>query len=364
MAQSSDPALPTPAPPALSLEEAWACRRSDPQRTVSLARAARPRSQQPDELALAALCVGYGLTRLGEFSSAEAEIQQALKLYQVLGDEEGRRKSLNVLGILQCEVGDLIASLKTFIEVRQLSAALSNVQGEIEAINNLGNVYGAMGDHANTLEYQLTALRLSQQHGIRTTEAQALVNLSAAYYDLGRYHEALLAAQGCLEIEHVSEPALQALALHNAGRAHFGLGNYSLAQSCHQEAMALFTRIGDQAACAEVYLELGRVAQQQLDLTGAQSLYERSLALRQQVGDKRGQAESWLRLGELLGRLGQTGPALSALHEARSLAEQSKARTELSAADLALCQTYRQTGQHREALHHLGAAPASQRSAV
>ncbi|WP_164473588.1 tetratricopeptide repeat-containing diguanylate cyclase [Deinococcus psychrotolerans] len=335
------------------MAEAWACRRSDSKRTVDLARAARQVIEELADLAQAALCLGYGLMRLGEYASALGEVQQALELFGELGDQDGQRKSLNVLGILQCEGGDLIASLKTFIQTRQLSAALGNVQGEIEALNNIGIVYNSMGDSTNTLECYLTTLPLSQQHGLRDVECQTLINLSVAYHDLGRYSEALAAAQSSLEVEAGSEPTLRALALHNAGRAHFGMQAYSLAQTCHQEALAMFTAVGDQAACAEVYVELGRVAQQQLDLTGAQALYEHSLALRQKVGEVRGQAESWLRLGELLGRLRQTDAALNALHEARTFAAQSQARTELCAADLALCQMYRQAGQHREALHHL-----------
>ena len=199
------------------------------------------------------------------------------------------------------------------------------------------------------------------------------MNLSVDQYELGQYAQALEAAQaswaapenGTLgngqpengraenDQDGKVDPYVRAMGQQQAARACFGLGRYEQATTLNHEALEAFGALGDQASSAEIHAELGRLAEQRRDFAGAGQSYRLSLLIRKQTGDARGEAESLLQVGQLQMLMSEPQGALDTLHQARTVAEAAEARSELCAADLALCRAYRQGGQHREALHHL-----------
>ncbi|WP_162176572.1 diguanylate cyclase [Deinococcus frigens] len=321
---------------------------------MRLARVVLEQPLEDAELARATLCLGCGWLHQGEFGAAESELRRALHLYGELADQEGQRISLRMLGIAQHEQGRPVEALKTFVQVRQLSVTLGHVQGEIDALNGMGAAYSTMGNHSDALEYHLRVLRLGRHHGLPRMERIALNNLSADYLEMQRYDDALEAAMACLNVQMDEEiPLLDASAHGNAGQAYSGLQQFSRARDMFEQVIVLMERSGYQAGIARCTLDLGRVAQQQGALDEAQRLFERSLEIQRETGEGHGQAESLRCLGELLGESGQVEDALSALHSARTLAEEGRLRNELCKVDLALSQLYRQAGRFPEALTHL-----------
>ncbi|OLV19865.1 GGDEF family protein [Deinococcus marmoris] len=338
------------------LDQAWEIRRSEPRETVRLARLALTYALPSPEKSRARLCLGYGLLRLGEFADAQTELIQALDAFSEAGDLLQKRTTSNILGMVQCELGQPVAALQTFLQVRQLSVALGLVQGEAEATNNVGLVYTSMGNHAAALDYHLRALRLGQSHGLQDVGRETLNNLSVVYYELTQYQDAWESAQASLNVAPETESSIthtSALALHNAARACFKLNHLDRALDLNRQALAIFEELEDQAAVAEVHDELGRLSQHQHGFEEAERFFRLGLQIRQQIGDLRGQAESLRHLGGLQLRLGQTQEALDTIHAARVTAEQSQAQTERCAADLALADAYRQAGQFREGFLHL-----------
>ncbi|WP_415813740.1 diguanylate cyclase, partial [Deinococcus marmoris] len=341
------------------LDQAWEIRRSEPRETVRLARLALTHNLPTPEESRARVCLGYGLLRLGEFADAQTELTQALNMFNEAGNLLQKRTTSNILGMVQCELGQPVAALQTFLQVRQLSVALGLIQGEIEALNNVGSVYVSMGNHPGALESYLRSLRLAQQHEMRDVEGEILNNLSVEYYELTRYGDALEAAQASLNISAKSldndaaHLHTSALALHNAARACFKLSHLDRALDLNQQALTIFEALEDQAAVAEVHDELGRLSQHQRGFREAERFFRLGLQMRQQIGDLHGQAESLLHLGGLQLLLGQTQEALDTIHAARATAEHSQAQTERCAADLSLADAYRQAGQFREGFLHL-----------
>ncbi|WP_164473537.1 GGDEF domain-containing protein [Deinococcus psychrotolerans] len=305
------------------------------------------------ELARATLYLGYGLTNQGNFNGAEPELQRALHLYVELADQKGQCDSLNVLGIVKARRGRPVEALELFLQVRQLSVTLKNVEGEANALLNIGATYNNMSDHPNALHYHLLALGLSRQHALPSVERRTLNNLSVSYNGIGGHDDALEAAVACLKVHDEDDPMLDALALRNAGYAHFGLKQFPEAQAMYLQARVLMEQAGDQAEISSLDLLLGRVEQQQGRLEEARHLFERSLEISQTIGDEGVEIESLLRLGELLGTSGQVQDALSALNRARTLAEHGQLRSELCEIDLALSKLYRRAGRYQEALTHL-----------
>ncbi len=356
------PSMPIPNSdsPLLSLEQirtlldaAWACRRNEPQECVRVSRLMLAQPLEAAELARTILCLGYGLLCQGEFNAAEPELQRALHLYGELTDQDGQLNSLNALGIVKARRGRPVEALELFFQVRQLSVTLGNVKREANALLNIGATYNNMSDHPNALHHHLLTLGFSQQHDLPSIERRALNNLSVSYNGLGRHDDALEAALDCLKMQAEDEPTLDAMAFQNAGEAHFRLKQFSEAKAMYLKAHVLMEQAGDQAALSILDLFLGRVAQQQGSLNEARHLFERSLEICQKIGNESGQTESLLRLGELLGITGEGEAALSALHQARVLAEQGQLRDKLCAIDLALSNLYQQAGQYQEALTHL-----------
>ena len=79
-----------------------------------------------------------------------------------------------------------------------------------------------------------------------------------------------------------------------------------------QEALAIFTALGDRAAQAETHHGLGNIHERLNDLPRAREAFERALAIRRELGDPRGQAETLTRVGAVYRAMGERDLALEA----------------------------------------------------
>jgi predicted ATPase/DNA-binding XRE family transcriptional regulator len=208
-------------------------------------------------------------------------------------------------------------------------------------------------------------VRAALAWAIRSGDAAEGLRLAGAMwlfwdYD-GHRHEGLEWLERLLALRSGSTPpAVQARALHAAGRLAEGVGSYDLSVACHEESLALYRELGDRRGAAaalrglalplgsqgrhdraiplleEAVSELRELREPALlasalmnlgcsvTLQGtpgqATELYEEALALRRGVGDALGAALCLVNLSEIARAAGDLDRARACLEEAAGIA--------------------------------------------
>ena len=268
----------------------------------------------------AALTAATAATRLGELETADALAQDALGRFRARVDEDGRMRSLNLLGAIAFERGELTLASQRFAGALAAARVLDDHQMTARALNNLASVTHLRGDMAAAVSLYREALLSYQQMGDRRGSAETYHNLGLVYREAGNLEEAERAGEHAVRHATLSGGA-ELLGLVLAGRAETALagGDLPLAEEALGRADALATEADDAAGRAEIrriqaLLALGR-GDGALALQHALAALERAEIL----GSRLLQAESTAVAAQALDLLDRREEAAGRQAEARQL---------------------------------------------
>jgi diguanylate cyclase (GGDEF)-like protein len=335
---------------------AWSLRHSDTARaleqaTEALERAEAVRYAKGVAYSLVTQCFAH--FRFSRYKQALELGQKSLDLFKTLKDSAGQQRTLNTLGMIYAESGDLTGALRVFLQTQKLCETLHDVKGEADALNNIAIVYGYLGDYANSLESQLRSLALSQQIGFYVGEMKSLINIATIYLEQGKPGEALEYLQRSLQLRSDDDPHTYALALSNMARAYRGLGKLEQALKCGIESLQIMEGLGDTASASYVLNELGNISFYQNNFSESEHHFQRSLSIMREVGDLKGEAETNLLFAKLLNAQAQTHNAQDVLERALTIAKTIGAQSEVAEANLSLASLYKSKMQFEMAYNHL-----------
>lgn len=248
--------------------------------------------------------------------AAEAE-----ELAERIGDEPGRARSLNSLGVARYLLADYESALDCYGKSLALSEQLGASEAIADALNNIGVVHYIRGDQDRALEYYSRALEIRRESGDRAGMAMGYNNLGNVYYSAERYEESLRYLTESLAVyDEMGEEGIVVSLLNNIALVHHELERHDEALERLERAVEIAQRIDDQTALALTFNNLGGVADAQGRYADAMEHHNRSLDVRRQIGDRRGEADSLLSIGELYNNLGDYRRALAFLDRALEVA--------------------------------------------
>ena len=173
-------------------------------------------------------------------------------------------------------------------------------------------------EHDNLRE----ALRWARQSGDLRTGLRIVGALSWFWWMHGYLGEGRRWAEEFLSEpidDHPSSALARAGALYGAGELAFGQGDLAQAAELFEEALALYTKLGDDTGLAVVLVELGQVVRSQGDHDRAAALSERGLDLGRSLGDSKVAAIALGTLGRVEHRRGDIEGAVARYEESLAL---------------------------------------------
>jgi tetratricopeptide (TPR) repeat protein len=238
----------------------------------------RPEGRREDVQLLAATAA----TRLGELDLGTSLADQALQLYRRRGDRDGRMRSLNLLGAIHFERGNMAEAEQRFAEALRLGRQLGDSLMLARACNNLASVAQLQGHSDDAAELYRGALLAYQRLGDRRGMAETYHNLGIVYRWAGEWREAEDAANDAVRhADVVGEPSLLALVL--TGRAELSVerGDPALARRELERAGRLAREASDTIGAGEVVRveALAALRQENWQLALDQAEAGRSVAL-------------------------------------------------------------------------------------
>jgi CHAT domain-containing protein/tetratricopeptide (TPR) repeat protein len=284
----------------------------------------------PERIALALGEMAIDLRRLGRYTEAIEQYEEALATYAPMNHDEGLARTRYNLSNVYSDMGDFAHAEQLLRAALPPAQAIGDVRGQSFVHGSLGVVYTKVGNPEAARPEMLRAIELSRQARLPGNEIQNLTNLGALELAEGRLTDARAHLARVIELTRApgfrrerGNVRVQLVTLALAER------DASAAQQWADEAVAIADSVGEPAL--EHDARVARAAA--LEARGgndASTEYERAIDL----------LESWrgrLALGDL--RMGIAEPRLAAFEggirtriargateEAFAIAERARAR--------------------------------------
>lgn len=185
---------------------------------------------------------------------------QALALYRRLGDPGGQAETLQFLGWLHRDLGNLDQAIEMLVAALELYRSLGDERGQVQALEDLGSAHRVRGD-----------------------DRQAVARFSEA----------------ALRCANLGDPDSHALLLQELGESQCELGEFAAAADSLGEALAVHRKLGDRAGQAIDLEHLGAVYLRQDKVAQARSAWAEALQRWWELGDHQRADETSRRLSDL-----------------------------------------------------------------
>jgi tetratricopeptide (TPR) repeat protein len=200
--------------------------------------------------------LAQGLQQLdtSQFQEAFQSWQQALTIYRddrvKAGNpsisRSGEASALGNLGILYDMLNDSQQAIEYHQQALPIFQELGDRNSEAKTLLNLGAAYAGLGQHQKGIEYYEQALPIYREVGDRNGEAKVLTNLGVDYGELKQSQKAIeYSEQALLIYREVGDRRGEAIVLMNLGIAHGNLREYQQAIDYHRQALPIFRDLGD-----------------------------------------------------------------------------------------------------------------------
>lgn len=220
---------------------------------------------------------------------AWSDLEQALLIYETIGDDKGLGDVQMLFGVLNWNLGDVRVARQHFAEALALFRESAGPTDQANATLEMARSDLYLGFNLNSVELIAQALALFTQAenqegiakaGVVQGDIERLQGRMAAARD--RYAAAAVA----LEIlGHIDQPA----ALQKLAQVEIILGDWEAARVTLEAAIGLYQTVSDIGGEAAATLELG-------GLRGFADLIERAIGLFEGVGDSGGEGRAHLEL--------------------------------------------------------------------
>lgn len=126
----------------------------------------------------------------GMLDYARTSFEEAARLAEQFGDEEGKAPALGNIGVIYHDQGDLDRALQYKEQALAKAHQLGDQWAEAIYLANIGNIWHDKGDLDKALEYHEQALELSRDLGDKWGIASDLTSIASILRDKGALNEA------------------------------------------------------------------------------------------------------------------------------------------------------------------------------
>ncbi|MBE9098244.1 tetratricopeptide repeat protein [filamentous cyanobacterium LEGE 07170] len=261
----------------------------------------------------------YQLWQSGQFQSALERLEQALPIYQDLGDRPSTADVLLGLAKVTLALGQPVQALDYYEQALTLQRELGDTQSERVTLNDMGEVYRRLGQYNQALNTYRASLAVQISSDDRVLEAITLNNIGSVYNDQGQYEQALAYYEQALTA--FTDPASrqadpqqsrrgEGVTLNNMGTIHDFLGQYGRALELYQQSLAIRIEIGDRQGESVTLSNIGQIQHNLSNYEAALESYQQALAITTELGNRAGEATVLNNIGAVYSELGQYADAL------------------------------------------------------
>jgi len=243
---------------------------------------------------------GFALENLSDLNGAMSAVEEAVRIYQSVGDRYGVASTLEVTGQVFSDRGDYPNALTNFNNELAIAREVGNRKAEASALNNIALVLTQQGDAEQARKMYEEALPVSREVGDKTNYAMTLVNIAGITKDGGDLAGAKKTYDQALAVfREINDQNGIATTLAGIGTVMDAQGDSATAKKTLEQAVALDLASGQSSPSTDKLIGLGDALQHLGDLQGARKNYADALALARTASDKSLAAYALVGLGSL-----------------------------------------------------------------
>jgi len=202
----------------------------------------------------------------GDYNTAHTRYQQALTIFEELGNRAGMANTYHNLGILAQARGDYNTAHTRYEQSLSIFEELGNRAGMANTYHQLGILAQARGDYDTAHKLYEQSLRIEEELGNRAGMATSYHQLGFLAHDQSHYDTAHDRYQQALTIfEELGNRANMANTYHQLGILAHDRGDYDTAHTRYQQALTIFEELDDRVNIAKVRHNLNILVQDQND---------------------------------------------------------------------------------------------------
>ena len=183
----------------------------------------------------------------GDYDTAHNLYQQALAIFEELGNRAGMATTYHQLGVLAQARGDYDTAHNLYQQALAIFEELGNRAGMATTYHQLGMLAQARGDYDTAHNLYEQSLHIKEELGNRA-------GMAATYHQLGVLAQAR--------------------------------GDYDTAHNLYEQSLRIEEELGNRAGMATTYGQLGVLAQARGDYDTAHTYYQRALTIFEELGDR------------------------------------------------------------------------------
>ncbi|WP_434684355.1 CHAT domain-containing protein [Pseudanabaena minima] len=270
---------------------------------------------------------GLQQAQLSQFREALQFAEQALQIYQEIGDYPSQANTQLLIGNVYLIFGQYDSAINTFSKSLEIAKQLGIPNLEVKLLNNLGAAYFALGQYQKAIDQHQRGLALARNIAARQGESLILGLLGNDYVALGEYQKALDFYQQYLAAtKDISDRQGEAYAMGNIGNTYVYLGQYQKAVDWLQQSLTLVRAIGDRRGEGKALENLGNAYAYLSKYQQAIEVYQQALVIYKQIGDRNAEATALGNLGNAFNAIGQHQKAINYLQQTLEIVQTIKDR--------------------------------------
>lgn len=284
---------------------------------------------------------------------AIAKFEQALPLYQKIGDRSSEAFTVAHLGKIYSDLGQQQKALFYLNQALLLRRQIVDKMGETITLNNIGSVYSDIGELQKALDFFHQALLIKREIKDKIGEARIINNIGNVYINSGEEQKALDYFQQSLIIRReVGDKIGEARTINNIGLIYLNLGQQQKAIDYFNQSLALNQEMGDKLAASTALNNIATVYSDLQQEQKALEFLQKSLVIAKSLGNKSGEARTLNNIGNIYSKIGEKQKALDYFNQSLPLFESVENKLGLAANLNNIGLIYSDIGEQTKALNY------------
>ena len=250
----------------------------------------------------------YWLSTPVQAQSNKQTSQQAQQLFQT--------------GIQQYRSQEYDGAIASFEEALTIYQQLGDRPQESSLLTTLGLVYDALRDHQKAVEYHQQSLAIARELDDIKLEGSAIGSLGVSYLYLNQYQQALEQFERQVEISRqLKLPDGESWALGKVGEVNFALQNYDQAIDYFNQGLVIVRELGNKLRESEFLGRLGNIYRSKGEYITAIEYLEKTLVITRELNNEYGEAFLLSSIGEVYLVLGDGEKARASFEQGLPIAK-------------------------------------------
>lgn len=187
---------------------------------------------------------GWEQLRASRFEAAIQLLQQALIIFQAIGDKQQEGNTLNSLGISYYQIRYYSKAIEFYKQSLAITREIKNRPGEMSVLINLGRAYYSKRDDYTAIDYYLLSLKIARELTQRREEGAILLALGNVALSAREYPGAITFYEKSLAIvRQLNDLAGEEIIINNFALVYDSIMSYSSAAKYYEESLKILKKI-------------------------------------------------------------------------------------------------------------------------